>query len=273
MMIILSIMGDTSEEEPNANTSYKKVAIVSANFQFFSQTVIYSSVFLLCCLKNSQDASILKAYLQLDEILIESFDFKPNREKLYQFIRLLIFSIEIFLSVIVPLICAVYSVNIDLTIMLAFYLCQILQMKTMTACTVVYCVHIHLLKMRLIAFKIYLQSRLVNGAVINVDLKLIYKTYKKMYMMIKLINDAHGFKLLLNTLNDFVTVTNSLYIVFKVLMAKEYSVNAYGALIYLVWLVVHMMKLLVTSYMAHTTRIEVNLVISLSFDCAFLTNF
>jgi hypothetical protein len=130
--------------------------------------------------------------------------------------------------------------------------------KALTASTVVYCVHTYLLKIRLNGFKLFLQAHTVAGSFVNADFKLILQTYKKMYQLIEKINEAHGFKLLLNTLNDFVAITNSLYIIFKTFMASERSVlGDYVFLLALVLLVVHMAKITVTCYVAHTTMIEV----------------
>jgi hypothetical protein len=159
----------------------------------------------------------------------------------------------------VPSLSTACLLNDDVTAsLLIFYICQIVHKKALTASTVVYCVHTYLLKIRLNGFKLFLQAHTEAGSFVNADFKLILQTYKKMYQLIEKINEAHGFKLLLNTLNDFVAITNSLYIIFKTFMASERSVlGDYVFLLALVLLVVHMAKITVTCYVAHTTMIEV----------------
>jgi uncharacterized membrane protein len=80
--VVFTKLDDPSEENGDTDYYHTKVEFVAEYFQYILQTVIYSLVFVMCWIKNSQDASIFKSYLDLDEILIKSFDFKTHRKQL-----------------------------------------------------------------------------------------------------------------------------------------------------------------------------------------------
>jgi 7tm Chemosensory receptor len=242
-------------------------SIASTGLSFYAiliqnvvQTIIYTIIFILAWRKRSDE---LKIYDQLHEIDVkvwEKFGIDLDYAGLQGVaIRLVLLAIGVLL-IFVPVLCCGYAyISVDTSTISVNLVFLILQLNTLCALTVAYCLVVFLLKQRLVAFRFYIQKPGIVEVMSRAEFDEVLRTYRQMRQVVKTINNVHGLKQMFNMLSDFAVVTHELYFTLEIMVKTDVAtlLVLYSAFICVTWAVIHFGKIVVTCFLTHTTLAEV----------------
>jgi 7tm Chemosensory receptor len=223
------------------------------------QTIIYTITFILAWNKRCDEVEIYDRLYEID-VKLETFGIDLDYARLRSIANYLVLGVICLVWLIIPGLCCGYiyiSVErLSLSVNLIFL---VLQMNSLCAMTVAYCFVVFLLKQRLLAFRGYIQKPGRVDAMPRVEFDEVLRTYRQMRQVIKTINNVHGMKQLFNILSDFTVVTHELYFTLEIMRKVENvtSLDFFTAFICIAWSCIHVVKMVVTCFLTHTTVAEV----------------